>query len=213
MDDVTLYCGDCLEILPTLAAGSVDAVITDPPYGIDLDYNGCNSIHKGKTIIGDDKPFEPSHLLGYAKIILWGGNNYANRLPRGGWIVWDRRLTEQADRIVGSPFELAWCSNPKLYKMIRLLHAAAVNADGYGLHLERLHPTQKPIKLMERCIEFITKPGDTILDPYMGSGTTGVACVQTGRKFIGIEIDPIYYAIAEKRIREAQMQLRLPEVA
>jgi DNA modification methylase len=73
----------------------------------------------------------------------------------------------------------------------------------------RLHPTQKPIGLMKWCIERYTSAGDTVLDPFMGSGTTGVACVQTGRNFIGIEIDPTYFAIAERRIAEAQMQPRL----
>ena len=75
---------------------------------------------------------------------------------------------------------------------------------------KRVHPTQKPIELMVKIIEDFTHKGDTILDPFMGSGTTGVACVQTGRNFVGIEIDPTYYAIAEKRIKDAQMQMRLP---
>jgi len=74
----------------------------------------------------------------------------------------------------------------------------------------RVHPTQKPIELLEYLVITYSDTGDTVLDFTMGSGTTGVACVQTGRNFIGIEIDPTYYAIAEKRIRDAQMQLRLP---
>ena len=78
---------------------------------------------------------------------------------------------------------------------------------------KRVHPTQKPIELMSKIIQDFTKEGDTILDPFMGSGTTGVACVQTGRNFIGIEIDPTYFAIAERRIKEAQMQPTLPTEA
>ena len=72
------------------------------------------------------------------------------------------------------------------------------------------HPTQKPVRLLERIIALVTQPGDTIIDPFMGSGTTGVACVQTGRNFIGIEIDEGYFKIAEKRIKDAEMQMRLP---
>ena len=73
----------------------------------------------------------------------------------------------------------------------------------------RVHPTQKPIVLMKWIIETYTRPGQVILDPFMGSGTTGVACVQTGRDFIGIEIDPGYFAIAERRIKDAQAQGKL----
>ena len=73
-----------------------------------------------------------------------------------------------------------------------------------------LHPAQKPLALLTYLIEKATQPEDTVLDPFMGSGTTGVACVQTGRRFIGIEIDPKYYEIAQRRIAEAEAQLRLP---
>jgi DNA modification methylase len=83
-------------------------------------------------------------------------------------------------------------------KFFRIMHGGAINADGHGVR--RVHPTQKPIKLMEEIIDQFTKPGDTVLDPFMGSGTTGVACVRTGRNFIGIEIDPDFYKIASERI-------------
>ena len=94
--------------------------------------------------------------------------------------------------------ELAWCSYKKPAKIIR-----------HRFVMGKVHPAEKPIGLMKQILENYTNEGDTILDPFMGSGTTGVACVQTGRNFIGIEIDPEYFAIAEKRIKEAQMQLRL----
>jgi len=74
----------------------------------------------------------------------------------------------------------------------------------------KVHITQKPETVMRYCVERASKPGDTILDPFMGSGTTGVACVQTGRNFIGIEIDPGYFEIAQKRIAEARRQMVLP---
>lgn len=207
---VVLWHGDCLDVLPTLSG--VDAVVTDPPYGIGYLSSHENSIDYGR-IVNDDKPFDPAPLLGYAKVVLWGGNNFADRLPIGGWITWDKRCSEAADRILGSPFELAWCSHRTLFKMVRLLHGGAKNADapnGDVANQPRYHPTQKPVKLIERCIEYIG-PADTILDPFMGSGTTGVAAVRLGRKFIGIEIDEGYCAIAKRRIQEAEQAFALFE--
>ena len=200
--DATLYLGDCREVLPTL--GKVNAVITDPPYGIAYDpsqYNGSFS----KGIFGDDVVFDAGPIVAVdaAFKIVWGGNNFAGSLPKGGWYCWDKRCSEAADRILGSPFELAWVSDPKKFRMFRMLHAGKLNADGNDARRE--HPTQKPIALMEWCIHQAAG-ADTILDPFMGSGTTGVACVKLGRKFIGVEIDPGYFDIACRRIKKAYAQ-------
>lgn len=196
---VTLYCGDCLDILPGLAAGSVDAVVTDPPYGINYEASRYrHALHAG-VLHGDDGDFDPSSIV-YLRVpsVIWGGNNFSQRLPRGGWLCWDKRTNEAADKILGSPFELAWCSDRQKFLIIRLQHGGAINADG---PVPREHPTQKPVRLMEWCISLV--PGVVVLDPYMGSGTTGVACVRTGRKFIGIEIERRYFDIAVKRIERA----------
>jgi site-specific DNA-methyltransferase (adenine-specific)/modification methylase len=146
--------------------------------------------------------------LAFQNVILWGANNYCQRLPQGGWIVWDKRLSEAADKMLGSPFELAWSSHRRLFKIIRVLHGGAKNADalnGDVANEARFHPTQKPIRVMQQCVEFFLS-SETILDPFMGSGTTGVACAKLGRKFIGIEIEPKYFDIACKRIEEAYAQ-------
>jgi DNA modification methylase len=188
-----------------LEPGSIDAVVTDPPYGIGWLSNLPNSIQYGK-IIGDDKPFDPLHLLGWPLVILFGANNYADKLPIGGWIVWDKRTNEAADKCFGSPFELAWCSRKSTYRIIRVMHGGAKNADapnGAVANQPRYHPTQKPVRVMQACVS-IAKSGATILDPYMGSGSTGLACVRTGRRFIGIEIEEKYFQIAVKRI-EAEL--------
>ena len=101
-------------------------------------------------------------------------------------------------------------NNQKTYKMLRLQHGGVINADSTtGNNQKRLHPTQKPIALMEWCIKLFTNEGDTILDPFMGSGTTGVACARLNRNFIGIEINPQYFEIAQRRIAEAQAQMTL----
>ena len=209
--DVQLYLGDCLKVLPTL--GSVDAVVADPPYGLEYDpqrYNKSTTTNSTfVSVEGDDAEFDPRKWLEFPTCLLWGANNYTTYLPRAGWLVWDKRCNVNADRMLGSPFELAWFRAPnreRVFKFARIQHGGVVNAD--GPNIKRVHPTQKPVALMLWCLE-IAKYPQIILDPFMGSGTTGVACVKTGRKFIGVEIHEPYFEIAVKRIKEAQMQPRL----
>jgi site-specific DNA-methyltransferase (adenine-specific) len=198
---IRLINADCLEVLPTLTG--IDAVVTDPPYGIDYQSSHQFSIEYGK-IDGDDKPFDPTPWLNFENVILWGGNNFANRLPVGGWICWDKRLSEAADKILGSPFELAWCSRRKLFRIVRLLHGGAKNADaknGDVANAKRFHPTQKPVRLMEACLNCFPN-AELILDPYAGSYSTAVACIRRERRCIAIEKEPKYFEIGKKRCRE-----------
>ena len=219
MSEIKLYLGDCLEILPTLADDSVDALITDPPYGIGILTNckkrkraaltECNDF---PPIHGDDKPFDPSLFLDFPVIVLFGANYYADRLPvSGGWIIWDKLDGLISKREIGfndnSDCELIWTNKGNVARILRHRWMGAMK--GSENSNRRVHPTQKPIALMKMIVSNWTESGNVILDPFMGSGTTGVACVQTGRDFIGIEIEPKYFEIAEKRIKEAQMQLRL----
>jgi site-specific DNA-methyltransferase (adenine-specific) len=165
-----------MDILPML--GKVDAVITDPPYGIDYKASQPNAIEYG-LILNDEVDFDPSPFMDFDNVVLWGGNNFANKLPVGGWFVWDKRCSLSADRMMGSPFELAWVSDRKKYKIARIQHGGAKNADalnGDVANAARYHPTQKPVLLMKWCIDQIGNP-QTILDPFMGSGTTGVAAI------------------------------------
>lgn len=201
---VTLYCGDCLKILPELEAGSVDAVVTDPPYGMknDCEYTrfttglngrGPSTTRNYPQVIGDDSPFDPSPWLDFPRVVLWGANHFAQRLPVGTTLVWVKRLDGAFGSFL-SDAEIAWCkggcgvycrrdlsnnSNPQLRK----------------------HPTQKPVGLMAWCLDRAKVPTDAlVLDPYMGSGTTVIACIRTGRRCIGIEIDPRYFEIAVERV-------------
>ena len=206
--NATLYLGDCLEILPSLP--KVDAVITDPPYGIDYRPGGGGTgpaklFTNADRVVGDAAPFDPTSILGLnIPAVLWGGSNYADKLPAArGWLVWDKKCgIYEANQF--SDCELAWTNKDGPIKIFR--HRWT----GYhrdGKEQGKYHPTQKPIELMEWCIK--KYPQGLILDPFMGSGTTGVACMNLGRKFIGIEIEPKYYEIACKRIEDAQRQERL----
>jgi DNA modification methylase len=210
--DATLYLGDCLEILPTL--GRVDAVVTDPPYGIGQDKGMRGGGYCGKT----GKPRTPrqhfgawdseapkvAHLLTAApRAIIWGGQYFAHELPKGNfWLVWDKQQTMPSY----GDGELAWTNlDGNTLRKFTLASNAIIARGETGLH-----PTQKPAALMRWCLGFVPD-ARTILDPFMGSGTTGVAALQLGRKFIGIELDPGYFDIACRRIEEAWKQPRLFE--
>lgn len=198
--DATLYHGDCLEILPTLP--KVDAVVTDPPYGIGKDgqaqTTGGHGGRKAHEFMGWDaeRPSAKVFALMLAaadKHIIWGGNYFADLLPPTmKWLVWDK-----GQRINQSDGELAWTSERGALR-ICTMNRVELMRDGTD------HPTQKPVRLMKWCLDQM--PSSTVLDPFMGSGTTGVACAQLGRKFIGIEIERKYFDIACERIDNAYRQ-------
>jgi site-specific DNA-methyltransferase (adenine-specific)/modification methylase len=205
--NATLYLGDCRDILPTLP--KVDAVITDPPYGIGADKGASGGgtdasgryARRPKQYEGEwdsARPQDFVELIGAAQIsIIWGGNYFADILPRGGrWLFWDK-LNAMPSYSDG---EIAWTnlSGVSVKKFTQCNNGLASLRDG-----ERVHPTQKPVSLMRWCLSFVPDAKD-ILDAYMGSGTTGVAAVQMGRKFIGIEREPKYFDIACRRIEDAQ---------
>lgn len=206
--DCTLYLGDCLRVMPFLRG--VDAVVTDPPYGLGLSKGiggaGTDATgkykRKPKTYNGD---WDASLLSpGYFSLLIevaqqsliWGANYYSNQLPCGGrWLVWDKNNSMPTY----SDCELAWTNAPgKATKKITMTASGlAANRDG-----DRVHPTQKPVEVMRWSLSQVPD-AHTILDPLMGSGSTGVAAVKMGRRFIGIERDPKYFDIARRRIEEA----------
>jgi site-specific DNA-methyltransferase (adenine-specific)/modification methylase len=198
--DATLYLGDCMDILPTL--GNVDAVITDPPYGINANKQ---TLGKGKKEFErggnwDEKAPDVSIWLDIAEYCcFWGGNYFSDRLPpTNDWLIWHKLNDGRSF----SECEMAWSNFGKQVR--HLSH--------HWSGEEKMHPTMKPLPVMLWTIE---KAGDinSILDPFMGSGTTGVAAIQLGRSFIGIEREPKYFDIACKRIEQAvaQGQLFAPE--
>ena len=211
---VYLYCGDCLEILPRLPDGCVDCVITDPPYGIRYSpgdggsgwTKGVKTFSGNNLVTGDNQDFDPRPFLGFDNLVLWGANHYADKLsPKSSWLVWDKRQDGLSNDFADC--EMAWWSKGGPARMFRHLWCGAFRASERGN--TRVHPTQKPIVLMEWCIKLCTTESDTILDPFMGSGTTGVAAVRMGRKFIGIEIERKYFDIAVKRIELELSQERM----
>jgi site-specific DNA-methyltransferase (adenine-specific)/modification methylase len=204
-----------MDILPMLEAGSVDAVVTDPPYGVNIRFGeaglryGGRVKHVNKPIINDDKPFDPRPFLGFKTVIMFGANNYASKLPDSrGWIYWDKRNgMKQNDFGDG---ELIWTNKDNvLRKYVHMWNGVLRDSE---VGEEHYHPTQKPISLMKRLLLEYTTQDELIFDPFMGSGTTGVACVQLGRKFIGIEVDERYFEIAVRRIEQAQRQINMPMV-
>jgi DNA modification methylase len=209
--DATLYLGDCMEILPTL--DKVDAVITDPPYGIGIDramaassggQSGGMMAKKGTYFASgwDDAPMsiELAELI-MSKgddVIFWGGNYYG--LPASQcWLVWDKKVNGNF-----ADCELAWTNMKKPVRKFEWMWNGMLRQGGEE---RNGHPTQKPLALMGWCIEQCLSTANIILDPFMGSGTTGVAAIQMGRKFIGIEREPKYFDIACERIEAASKQV------
>lgn len=203
-EGVELYLGDCREILPTL--GKFDVVVTDPPYGIGFKKGesgiGVPASRNVDKITGDDQPFDPSPFLEWP-CVMFGGNHFYARLPDGGTFhSWDKSFgTTLEDSF--SDAEYIWSSWRCKSEVIRYLWKGTLQGGEKGL--PKYHVSQKPIEVMRRCIE-LTGESQTILDPFMGSGTTGVAAVRMGRRFIGIEIEPKYFDIACKRISDAIRQ-------
>ncbi len=197
-EGVELYLGDCQEILPTLWV--FDAVVTDPPYGINKDgqkrTTGGHGGRKAYEFLGWDAerpaPEIFALMLSVARQhVVWGGNYFADLFPpTGKWLVWDK-----GQRINQSDGELAWTSSPGALRIFEL-NRVALMTDG------ACHPTQKPVALMRWSIMQLDSP-QTILDPFMGSGSTGVAAVGLGRQFTGIEREPKYFDIACRRIQAA----------
>lgn len=207
--DATLYLGDCMDILPTL--DKVDAVITDPPYGINE--NSKKVASRGKLAApkdyGDfdwDKAPPSDQLIELIRTKgqhqAFFGGNYFTLPPTSCWLVWDK-LNGDNDF---ADCELAWTNWHKAVRRLQWRWNGMIRQGNE----ERYHPTQKPLEVMKWVITLCPK-SETILDPFMGSGTTGVAAIQMGRKFIGIEREPKYFDIACKRIEQAVSQPRLFE--
>jgi DNA modification methylase len=200
-DDVTLYLGDSREILPTL--GTVDAVVTDPPYGIgeSAAKNRTRGLLAKPTDYGaddwDQEP-APAETIEWMRAnsrwqIIYGGN-YFSLPPTSCWLVWDKENTgDFAD------CELAWTNLPKAVRRLRWMWNGMLRKG----REERSHLTQKPLGVMKWTLDHLPADARLICDPFMGSGTTGVACVERGLQFIGVEREPRHFDTACRRISDA----------
>lgn len=216
--DYLIVNGDCRKVVDDLSA--VDAIVSDPPYGIGYQHSGGGRPPRDRKfagrnsrmpIEGDDRPFDPSMWRDKPRL-FWGANHFAGILPdSGSWLVWDKAEgVGPDDSFVDAEF--AWCSirgvkrNIFRYLWKGVLHRAPDSKDN-----RRQHPTQKPVALMRWCIRLMNlKPGSLILDPYMGSGTTLIAALAEGHRCIGIEIDPRYCAIARRRVERPHAAVPRP---
>jgi site-specific DNA-methyltransferase (adenine-specific) len=212
--DVRLFLGDSLAIAPSLEA---KAVISDPPYGMAWNTDskrftgGKRKRGEGRNdwneIEGDAEPFDPAPWLKFPKVILWGFHHFAERLPVGTVLAW----LKKPDHLFGtflSDAELAWMNSG------HGIYCFRDTGEYMRTQSNKVHPTQKPVGLMLWCLEKAkVETGETVLDPYMGSGTTGVACIRTGKRFIGIEREEKYFRAAKERIEEELARFALFEPA
>ena len=209
-----LWHGDCREVLPLLPP--VDLILTDPPYGIAYDATHAKYMH-GKNHGAADwdiEAYDPAPILSLgAKMIVWGGNCFASRLPdRPGWLSWVK-IDRNGTKIRQAETEMAWTNCVNRSQAFRYMWiGAGMEGETNRVNGGTEHPTQKPVPLMQWCIGLVSGV-KSVLDPYMGSGTTGVACARMGLQFVGIERERKYFDIACRRIEQAYAQPRLFEDA
>lgn len=223
-----LWCGDCREIAPRL---QFDAIVTDPPYGIGYERGGGGEngdwVRQGK-IIGDDAPFDPSWMVAALtrnrgakqmaaapKLALFGAEHFPQHIPRGvgSWCVWDKSCGGGPNDSFADA-ELWWQGVKTPRRVFRHLWKGRLR-DKTGQPCggnTRHHMSEKPVALMQWVIEQLRVPvGQAILDPYMGSGSTGVAALLSGRRFIGCEIDRGFFDAACRRIEDLQLHVPCPQ--
>lgn len=208
--NATLYLGDCRTLLSDLCA---DALISDPPYGINYSINarGWNKegldalkpfkMEKREPIEGDDQPFDPSLFVEFPKVALFGANHFAHALPPGGrWVVWDKRCGSKQDD--HSDCELVWTNQRGANRIHRQKWRGIVREGEENVsRSHKLHPNQKPVALMMYLFDLLKlEPGQTVLDPFMGSGSTAVAAHRMEMKFIGVEINSRHFETACNRL-------------
>ena len=204
---VEVWLGDCKDIMPKLEG--VEACITDPPYGMDWCFTGQGSgkngqggkesVTKGMKIQGDAEDFDPRHLMDFRHVVIWGMHHFPQHLRRGSVLVWPKKYADAYGTFL-SDADTAWMNRGCGVYLSNVINPASFQA-------EKCHPTQKPVPLMAWCMDKAKVPeGATVLDPYMGSGSTIIAAIRTGRKAIGIEKDPEHFKNAVERIKRELAQ-------
>lgn len=223
----TVYNCDCLELMKEMVKQGivVDWLITDPPYGIGI---GTMAYTNGISIVGktglakrrdysrnekqwDNQRISKEYFELMFKVsknqIIFGGNYYTDYLPQTkSWIVWDKRCDDKY-RCDYADCELAWCSKG-VARVFHYMYNGMLQGDMKNKD-ERFHPTQKPTQLIIQLINYYTKEGDLIFDPFMGSFTTAVCCHKTGRRYLGAELDKEYFEKGSERLNKIKSQLTI----
>jgi DNA modification methylase len=219
---ITIYHGDCLEVLAQAQLPNVDLVLTDPPYGMNWNtdsrrFSGGQSLNIGRKrgegrnhsrVIGDGEPFDPKAWLDFEKVILWGANHYAQKLAVGTTLIWIKKHPELFGTFL-SDCEIGWMKGGHgVYAHYKQFPppVRALEVGGDPCRPITAHPTQKPISLMQWCIG-LSGECSLILDPFMGTGTTLCAAKDLGRSAIGIEIEERYCEIAANRLSQEVLAL------
>lgn len=215
-DVAAIYNCDCMDV----SSAWLDcwAVVTDPPYGMSYKSNHNTNGNRGflrkdgnfSSIHGDDAPFDPSPWMRFEFVCMFGAQFFADRLPASrGWLVWDKLAGKSP--CSQSDCELAWTNSDRPVRMFTHLWRGIMRAGEENVSRSRkLHPHQKPVALIMWAIEQMKIPKDrTVVDPYMGSGTVGVACMRLGYRYIGVEIDRAHYETARDRLKREAAQRRL----
>lgn len=205
--------GDCLDVLASLDRSAVAAVVSDPPYGMrnrtnSKRFTGGHTVPargEGRDdwpeVIGDDKPFDPTPWLNFPRVVLWGANHFGRHLPVGTTLVWLKKNDTHFGTFL-SDAEIGWMKGGHgVYAFRKVFQPPTRAKEGGG---RCAHPNQKPIALMEWCINRLRlPPGSLVLDPYAGSGTTGIAAARLGMRCLLVEANPAYAAICRKRVAAA----------
>lgn len=214
MPHALLILGDAYHHLASLLP-RIDAIVTDPPYGIAYKVNARRMSNRGSKlkqtgvtwteqtapIPGDDAPFDPTPFLCAPRYAFFGANHFCQKLPSGGhWVVWDKRRDSAPDD--HSDCELVWISTPGADRIHRQKWRGVVREGEENCsRSKKLHPNQKPVALCSLLLEHLAlSPGSLILDPFMGSGSIGVAALRAGHHFIGIEMVPASFEVARNRL-------------
>jgi len=205
-----LLCGDSTDsdqVAKLMNGQKPDFIHTDPPYGINYssENSGYKTSNKFEVIKNDEEGVDIANLFLFdCPKVVWGANCFPNKLPhRGRWAVWYKR-GEGAEKALGSPFELAWIDITSGYdRFYKIVHGGFVNSDGG----KRLHPTQKPVKLVDEILNDLAKDSKLILDLFLGSGTTMLASHQLKRKCYGMELDAKYCQVIVDRMKKLDPNL------
>ncbi len=208
-DSCTIYHGDCREILPEL--GSVDLLLTDPPYGIDYKGGtGGNLIHskrhrRSERVEGDNEPFVYEVVTGFGNVALFGAQHFYSALPEGGTFhVWDKRGDYKP--VHTSDFDTIWVNRKEVGRIVRCVWRGICREVEHDQRI--LHPTQKPLRVVSWVLGMYPE-AETILDPFMGSGTTLLAAKNLNRRAIGIEISEAYCELAVNRLAQEVLPLEV----